>query len=92
MTTCPAAMRFAARYAGGSLVPRPEPALLFGGRESKTTGDAAPVGTPFVGVYSYRNVDGSPKGRASAGSLGVRVLPWLSLNGEVTYDELDPRY
>jgi hypothetical protein len=44
---------------------------------------------PFVGVYSYQNVDRKsyrPGPRAGA-LLGVRLLPWLSLNGEVTYDK-----
>jgi hypothetical protein len=43
----------------------------------------------FVGVYSYQNVDRAAyrPGPRVGGLLGVRLLPWLSLNGEVTYDE-----
>jgi hypothetical protein len=44
---------------------------------------------PFVGVYSYQNVDRKSyrPGPRVGGLLGVRLLPWLSLNGEVTYDK-----
>lgn len=44
---------------------------------------------PFVGVYSYQNVDRKSyrPGPRAGGLLGVRLLPWLSLNGEITYDK-----
>ena len=44
---------------------------------------------PFVGAYSYQNVDRAAyrPGPRVGGLLGVRLLPWLSLNGEVTYDK-----
>jgi hypothetical protein len=44
---------------------------------------------PFVGVYSYQNVDRAAYGPGPrvGGLLGVRLLRWLSLNGEVTYDK-----
>jgi hypothetical protein len=44
---------------------------------------------PFVGVYSYQNVDRAAyrPGPRVGGLLGVRLLSWLSLNGEVTYDK-----
>jgi hypothetical protein len=42
---------------------------------------------PFVGVNSYVDRAGYGPGPRAGTLLGVRLLPWLSLNGEVTYDK-----